>query len=231
MSEIQTLSIPGEEPRNGFLQRLMDPSVDRTIAIVAVLPMVWAAYYRYHHFGLNPPVIYYFINTFVLVLTMALRRPAKRITSNLWFWLLAFVNTYFPAAILPFMDRGRPLISPLLTNVISITALLFTVWARLSLGRNIGFVPAQREIVTEGAYRYVRHPIYTGLMLSFLAVALRIYSPRNVTLLAIGIFWMLIKSLVEESFLRADPQLRGLLGAGTSALDSVFRLTSVKGWL
>jgi len=66
MSEIQTLPIPGEEPRNGFLQRLMDPTVDRTIAIVAVLPMVWAAYYRYHHFGLNLPVIYYFMNTLCL---------------------------------------------------------------------------------------------------------------------------------------------------------------------
>jgi protein-S-isoprenylcysteine O-methyltransferase Ste14 len=206
MSEIQTLPIPGEEPRNGFLQRLMDPTVDRTIAIVAVLPMVWAAYYRYHHFGLNLPVIYYFMNTFVLVLTMALRRPAKRITANPWFWLLAFVNTYFLVAILPFMDRGRALISPLLSNVIAIMALLVTVWARLSLGRNIGFVPAQREIVTEGAYRYVRHPIYTGVMLSSLAVALRIYSPRNVTLLAIAVLWILLKSFVEEIFLRADPQ-------------------------
>jgi protein-S-isoprenylcysteine O-methyltransferase Ste14 len=51
--------------------------------------------------------------------------------------------------------------------------------SRLSRGRNIGFVPAQREIVTAGAYRYVRHPIYTGLILSYLAVAVRIYSPRT----------------------------------------------------
>jgi protein-S-isoprenylcysteine O-methyltransferase Ste14 len=42
--------------------------------------------------------------------------------------------------------------------------------------------------------------------LDYLAVALRIYSPRNVTLLAIAVFWMLVKSFVEESFLRTDPQ-------------------------
>jgi hypothetical protein len=74
------------------------------------------------------------------------------------------------------------------------------------LGRNIGFVPAQREIVTVGAYRYMRHPIYTGLILRFLAVALRIYGPRNAALLATAVFWMIVKSFVEESFLRADPQ-------------------------
>lgn len=61
---------------------------------------------------------------------------------------------------LPFMDRGHPLVSAQLSNLIAVAALLFSVWARLSLGRNMGFVPAQREIVTTGAYRYVRHPIY-----------------------------------------------------------------------
>ena len=70
----------------------------------------------------------------------------------------------------------------------------------------MGFVPAQREIVTTGAYRFVRHPIYTGLMLSYLAAVLRIYSPRNVTLFSIAVFWMLVKSFVEESFLREDAQ-------------------------
>jgi len=167
---------------------------------------VWSGYYRYQHFGLNLPVVYYLVANLVLVLTMVLRRPPKRVTSNPWFWLLAFVNTYFPQAIVPFLDRGRLLVSPLLSNALALAALLFTLWARLSLGRNIGFVPAQREIVTVGAYRYVRHPIYTGLILSFLAVALRIYSPRNLALLATAVFWMIVKSFVEESFLRADPQ-------------------------
>jgi protein-S-isoprenylcysteine O-methyltransferase Ste14 len=184
----------------------MNPMADRPIAVVAVLPMIWAAHYRYEHFGLNLPVVYYLVGTSVFVLTMVFRRAPTRVTPNPWFWLLAFVNSYFPQVILPFMDRGRPLVSPVLSDVVALVALVFSVWARLSLGRNIGFVPAQREIVTAGAYRYARHPIYTGLMLSFLAVALRIYSPRNVTLLALAVFWMLVKSFVEESFLRADPQ-------------------------
>ena len=62
------------------------------------------------------------------------------------------------------------------------------------------------EGVTSGAYRYMRHPIYTGLFLANLGVALRAYSPRNALVLGLGIFWFLIKSIVEENFLRADPQ-------------------------
>jgi hypothetical protein len=41
---------------------------------------------------------------------------------------------------------------------------------------------------------------------SYLAVLLRIYSSRNATLLAVAVFWMLVKSFVEESSLRADAQ-------------------------
>ena len=37
-------------------------------------------------------------------------------------------------------------------------------------------------------------------------MALRIYSPRDVTLLAIAAFWILLESFVEEIFLGADPQ-------------------------
>jgi len=52
----------------------------------------------------------------------------------------------------------------------------------------------------------MRHPIYTGLFLGYLGVALRAYSPRNVLVLGLGILWFPIKSIVEENFLRADPQ-------------------------
>ena len=207
MNAAQTVGVTQQDRgHRSFLQIMMSPTIDRMIAVVAVLPMIWSAYYWYHHFGLNLPVIYYWVATFVFVLTMVFRRPPGRITTNPWFWLLAFVNSYFPQAILPFMDRGRPLVSPVLSSVVAIAALLVTLWARLSLGRNIGLVPAQRELVMAGAYRWVRHPIYTGLMLSFVAVALRIYSPRNAALLAIATFWMILKSFVEESFLRADPR-------------------------
>lgn len=47
----------------------------------------------------------------------------------------------------------------------------------------------------------MRHPIYTGLFLGSLGVALRAYTPRNVLILGLGILWFLIKS---ENFLRAD---------------------------
>ena len=68
-------------------------------------------------------------------------------------------------------------------------------------------MPAQRQLVSTGAYAYMRHPIYTGGLFFYLAFALRAYTSRNVLLFALGLLWFIpIKSLVEESFLRQDPE-------------------------
>jgi protein-S-isoprenylcysteine O-methyltransferase Ste14 len=65
--------------------------------------------------------------------------------------------------------------------VASIGAALFAagialaIWARLHLGRNWGMPMTQRaepELVTSGPYRFVRHPIYSGLLVAMLGTVL-----------------------------------------------------------
>lgn len=53
--------------------------------------------------------------------------------------------------------------------------LLFTVWARVHLGRNWSgtvTIKEEHELVDDGPYRIVRHPIYTGLLVAFIGCAL-----------------------------------------------------------
>jgi protein-S-isoprenylcysteine O-methyltransferase Ste14 len=53
--------------------------------------------------------------------------------------------------------------------------LALAVWARIHLGRNWGMPMTQRlepELVTSGPYRFVRHPIYSGLLLGIIGTAL-----------------------------------------------------------
>ena len=186
-------------------QVLALPWLDRAIALIAIVPVVWLTYYRLEnwHFGL--PLLLSVAANLLLIATMIIRRPPVRVTPNPFFWVLAFVATYWPVMILTLVQQGRPVAAQWITDGLALIGFAITVWARLSLGRNIGFVPAQRKLVTTGAYGHMRHPIYTGVLFLYAAFALRAYSSRNVLLFALGVFWFIpIKSLVEESLLRQD---------------------------
>jgi len=190
-----------------LIRVLSQPWLDRSIACIACVPLVYLAYYRYEHWHHGFPLIALALNVFILVATMIVRRPPQRVTPNPWYWLLAFVATYWQLLVLSLLQKGRPLTADWLSDAMAAIGLLVFIWARLSLGRNIGFVPAQRQLVDTGAYAYMRHPIYTAGLLTNLAFLLRAFSPLNALLLLLGVFWFIpVKSLVEEDFLRKDPQ-------------------------
>ena len=200
---------PGTAPNlpSNLMRVLSLPWLDRTIAAIACVPLVYGAYYRLQHFHHGLPLVSYVLNVLICVATMVSRRPPKRVTPNPWFWLLAFVASYWSILVMYFLQKGRPVAPNWLTDSVAILGILVVIWARFSLGRNIGMVPAQRELVQDGAYAFMRHPIYTGVLLSSTAFVVRAYSPLNILLVGLGVFWFIpIKSLVEESFLRHDLQ-------------------------
>jgi protein-S-isoprenylcysteine O-methyltransferase Ste14 len=58
---------------------------------------------------------------------------------------------------------------------VCIAGFALAVWARRHLGRNWGMPMSFKEgheLVTTGPYRYVRHPIYTGMLLALLGTVL-----------------------------------------------------------
>src|SRR5260370_6075897 len=200
---------PGTAPNlsSNLMRVLSLPWLDRTIAAVACVPIAYGLYYRDTHFHHGLPLFASVLNTVVLIVTMLIRRAPKRVTPNPWYWLLAFISSYWLGFLIFFLQRGNALVTNWITNSLAILGLLVMLWARISLGRNIGLVPAQRELVHSGAYAFMRHPVYTGFLLTSTAFVLRAYSPLNVLLMGLGVFWFIpVKSLVEENFLRHDPQ-------------------------
>jgi protein-S-isoprenylcysteine O-methyltransferase Ste14 len=190
-----------------FFHRVVtNPTLDRVIAIIAIVPASYLVYFRFHNHPLNIPLLSAQINTLLLIGTMVTRRPPVRVTPNPWFWLLAFVATYGLYTTVFLSQRGVALVPSLLTDGIALLSLLFAASARITLGRNIGFVPAQRKLVMTGPYKYVRHPIYTGLFLTLISLDLRAYSVRNLAMTSTIAVLFIIKSVVEESFLKEDPQ-------------------------
>ena len=200
---------PGTAPNlsSNLMHVLSLPWLDRTIAAVACVPLAYGVYYRYVHFHHGLPLMASVLNTSLLIVTMVVRRPPKRVTPNPLYWLVAFVASYWLVFVIFFLQKGTPLVANWITDSLAILGLLVVLWARVSLGRNIGFVPAQRDLVSTGAYAYVRHPVYTGMLITTTAFVLRAYSPVNALLMGFHVLWFIpIKSLIEENFLRHDPQ-------------------------
>ena len=65
--------------------------------------------------------------------------------------------------------------------------------------------------MTRGAYGFVRHPIYTALFIGLLAYILHAYSPFNTLLALVLIGLFMLKSFVEEWFLRDNPDYAAYL--------------------
>jgi protein-S-isoprenylcysteine O-methyltransferase Ste14 len=180
--------------------------VDRTVASIACLPTAYVIYWRLRQGSLDIVRINLILQSLLVIATMVARRPPVRVTMNPWYWVLAFVATYWIVFAALAAPAGTPVAPRWLILTLSWLGLLVTVYARLSLGRNIGFVPAQRQIVTTGAYGFVRHPIYTAVFINYVALLLLRYSRLTAILVGLGISWFLVKSVVEERFLRTDPE-------------------------
>ena len=89
--------------------------------------------------------------------------------------------------------------------VLTLAGLLFTVWARVHLGRNWSgtiTVKQDHDLITSGPYRFVRHPIYTGLLLALIGFALARGEWRGVVALglAFAAFWRKLR--IEEQWMR-----------------------------
>lgn len=83
----------------------------------------------------------------------------------------------------------------------------FCWWARLHLGRLwSGWVTrkADHRVIDTGPYGWVRHPIYTGLLLAALATALIKASPVAFLGFAVLAYSLYLKARLEERFLRAQ---------------------------
>ncbi len=100
--------------------------------------------------------------------------------------------------------------------IVDLIAIVFAIWARITLGRNWSNAIALKEnheLVQSGPYAVVRHPIYTGLLFAALGTALtmgRLTDYIGVVLLVIAILIRIQDedALMAEQFPGLHPAYR-----------------------
>jgi len=142
----------------------------------------------------------------VVVLTVARRRAR-------------FVDRSFGAAVMttlslagPPMLRGAdgvPLVPDAVTVIVSAIGLSLVIVGKMTLGRSFGVVPANRGVVVRGPYSFVRHPIYTGYLITHLGFLVANPTTWNLAIIVVGDTALIVRALMEERVLSSDVEYQG----------------------
>lgn len=132
------------------------------------------AVYRWNQTGL----IFFLllvIRDFVAAYFFLKRKPSQT-KSNRVQSLVAYASSMMPLIYFaPSEDVSKGLL--MVSDLMSILGFLIVALATLELGTSIGISPANRGLVKSGVYKYIKHPMYTGYVVSEIGMVL--VSPVN----------------------------------------------------
>jgi|SRR5581483_2049681 len=121
----------------------------------------------------------------------------------------SFIAAFIPFnswAFLGFPVLSNSLFSGFLGVGVCVCGIAFCFWARRTLGGNwSGTVTLKKdhELIQKGPYRFVRHPMYTGILTGLLGAAMTMGQIGNFLGVALLTFAMLRKMRLEETYMRS----------------------------
>ncbi len=145
------------------------------------------------------------------------RRPIKRSQSlatrvlQIALYGVGIVLLFVNRRILPPSVEDRLLAKSdtltVVATLLTVVGIAFAIWARGLLGSNWSArvtLKEGHELIQAGPYRFVRHPIYAGLLVALAGRALLRCSPRSLLGLAVFLAAFIWKVRMEERFLTAE---------------------------
>ena len=128
------------------------------------------------------------------------RRPTDVVTRRTLAWVAAPIGSFAKLFARP-GGEGMPHVAAEAVQLVGVALALVSLGV---LGRSFGLVAANRGIKTGGPYGVVRHPAYTGYLISYIAYVAENPSLRNFVLLLVGTAFQVIRIAEEELVLAAD---------------------------
>jgi protein-S-isoprenylcysteine O-methyltransferase Ste14 len=141
----------------------------------------------------------------VVVFTVFRRAPAV-VDRSIRARVLTTLALLGPPLVRP--SSVAPIAPELITVGLSVLGLLVVIGGKISLGRSFGLIPANRGIVSTGMYRFVRHPIYFGYLVTHVAFVAANPTLWNTMLLLTADIALLARAVCEERTLERDEAYR-----------------------
>ncbi|HYT67365.1 MAG TPA: methyltransferase [Vicinamibacterales bacterium] len=145
-----------------------------------------------------------------LVVALTLFRRSAGTVDRTWMArILTVFSTFGPPLVRP--EPVTPWAPELLTIAISAIGLMVVVAGKLSLGRSFGLTPANRGVVCTGLYRFLRHPIYLGYLITHVGFVISSPGDWNLGVLALADLALMLRAIREERTLAQDDAYRAYM--------------------
>lgn len=146
--------------------------------------------------------------SFAVGLSLFARVPVKRDWRPVAF-LCSMGGTYYFLAVR--LAPGVQLIPETVGAGLQLLGICWQMFAKVSLRRSFGILPANRGVVSRGAYRFVRHPMYLGYFVTNIGFLLVNFGWQNMLVYGCQFALQVVRILREERLLSADPEYRSYL--------------------
>lgn len=144
-----------------------------------------------------------FANCLTLGLSLFVRVPKKRDWQPVTILCSLGASYYFLAIQLAPGDR---LVPEIVGAGLQAAGLAWQIYAKFTLRFSFGILPANRGIVSHGAYRIVRHPIYLGYAIADIGFLLTNFGMQNLLVYA-GLYALqYVRITREEELLSNDSE-------------------------
>ena len=126
------------------------------------------------------------------------RKPNKEKTDSKLSEVLAYASSAWP-----FIYLNQHNFFPqavLVSSVLAILGFTISTLALFDLGSSFGVSPANRGVVRTGLYRYIRHPMYSGYVISEFGFIL--LNPLNIFIWILSMAFYITRTKYEDRLLK-----------------------------
>jgi protein-S-isoprenylcysteine O-methyltransferase Ste14 len=156
-----------------------------------------------YHAEANIGIVLLVISEVLVMLLVLTRGRTEKISVNPTDWILAFAGTTAPLLAVPSLQN--PIISAQLCVGLMLMGLCLQVSAKVILWTSFGIVAANRGVKIHGPYRFIRHPMYAGYVVTHIGFLLGFPSLRNAILYLAALAIQIARLKREERILMLDP--------------------------
>ncbi|ACD18995.1 methyltransferase family protein [Paraburkholderia phytofirmans] len=142
---------------------------------------------------------------FTVGLSLVSRVPMRRDWRPFAF-LCAMGGTYYFLAVR--LAPGVQLVPEAVGAALQLLGIGWQLFAKASLRRSFGILPANRGVVSRGAYRFIRHPMYLGYFITDIGFLLVNFGLQNLLVYGCQFALQVGRIVREERLLSADEGYR-----------------------